>query len=187
MPSHATLTQREHAWPAFCAARMGLGKSGAVAACQSSRFEWPPAYPSSAPSTARSVVASVEVDAPADMPHDKPSSNGLGRAIGAGWARSRAGGACQSSRFECSAAHPSSGAPSATRSTVAVSSIPERDCAVALRRLHVTGSAPSAASARSSAAESPRCAASSSGGQPSELIGRDLRLGMRAAAPGAHL
>ena len=68
--------------PGQHSARPGWGWARSSAVGQSSRFEWPPAYPSSAPSTARSVVASVEVDAPADMPHDKPSSNGLPRGWG---------------------------------------------------------------------------------------------------------
>ena len=62
---------------------------------------------------------------PADLPHNKPISPTDSRAIGAGWARSRAGGACQSSRFECPAADPSMSSPSASRSTVTVSSVPD--------------------------------------------------------------
>ena len=122
-----TLTQQEHAYSRH-SARPGRGwaRSSAGGACRSSRLECPAAYPSSsAPSTARSVIASVEVDVPADLPHNKPISPTDGRAIGAGWARSRAGGACQSSRFECPAADPSMSSPSASRSTVTVSSVPD--------------------------------------------------------------
>ena len=59
-----TLTQREHAWSAFRAARAGLGEvRGRRRACLT---RWSPAYPfSAAPSAGQSSVASFEVDAPA--------------------------------------------------------------------------------------------------------------------------
>ena len=74
-------------------------------------------------STARSLVASVEWLTRLQTCRTTSHHPTDYRAVGAGWARSRAGGACQSSRLKCSAAHPSIGSPFATRSTVAVSSV----------------------------------------------------------------
>ena len=80
MPSHATLTQREHAWPAFRAARMGLGEFQCRKRVPVDQVRMTAGL-RSAPSIQHTVGrrVAVEVDAPADMPQEKPSSNALPR------------------------------------------------------------------------------------------------------------